>query len=95
MNEDRLAEQIGRAQRASELLNDGLLAEAIKGIQGEVMQRMLATNDDAELRRGRDLVNVLDVVQARISSWVANGKLSRQELDDLVSGTRRKQFGIV
>ena len=30
MNEDRLAEQIGRAQRASELLNDGLLAEAIK-----------------------------------------------------------------
>ena len=56
---------------------------------------MLATNDDAELRRGRDLVNVLDLVQARISSWVANGKLSRQELDDLVSGVRRKQFGIV
>ena len=48
MNEDRLAEQIGRAQRASELLNDGLLAEAIKGIQGEVLARMLATNDDAE-----------------------------------------------
>ena len=55
MNEDRLAEQIGRAQRASELLNDGPLLGPSRPSQSPI-ERWEFSNDPNE--RERDLVQL-------------------------------------
>jgi hypothetical protein len=95
MNEDRLAEQIGKAQRASALLNDEAFTGAIDGIKAQLIERWQIAKDANERERIWLTVNLVEQVKQALVTTIANGSLSRRELEDLASGRTRKHFGVV
>ena len=96
MNEDRLAEQIGKAQRASALLNDEAFTGRHRRHQGATHR---ALGNSPKIRTSVSASGSPSIWSSRSSrhcvTTVANGSLSRRELEDLASGRTRKHFGVV
>jgi hypothetical protein len=95
MNEDKLAQAIGKAQRAKELLENELLIETIEGLKAEFAELVFTTSDTLERERTCYARRAFDLVTARLANHVTNGNVARREMDDIVSGKKRQQFGIV
>jgi hypothetical protein len=95
MNEDKLAQAIGRSQRAKELLENELLIETIEGLKAEFAELIFTTSDTLERERTVYARRAFDLLTSRLASHVANGNLARREMDDIVTGKKRQQFGIV
>jgi hypothetical protein len=95
MNEDRLAEQIGQAQRASALLNDEAFIKAVAAVHQDLMDRWELSKDPAERERIWVSVDLLKKITIALHATVSGGTVARGNLDDIVSGRTRKQFGIV
>ena len=95
MQEDRLAEAISKAQQASELLNSEAFKQKVEKIKTEMIDLAFATNDVAERQRCVDLFRAIDRIEEELKADLRNGNQARRDLEDITSGRKRQQFGIV
>jgi hypothetical protein len=93
--DDRLAEALGRAQRAQELLDNELLTETLTAIKRDFERIVFSTNDSQECDYARYGWRAVDLVRRRLERDVENAAVARRKLEDKNSGLERKQFGIV
>jgi hypothetical protein len=97
-NELKLGEAAAKAQRAQDLLDNELLAEAFEGLEDSYATAWRATTiDDVSGREKLFLAtNIVGKVRDHLTSIVTNGKLAQAELKELAqTAERRKRFGIV
>lgn len=97
MSDDRLRDDISRAQWASDLLQNDLLKEAFQTLQDDYMKLWKHTKpSDTE---GRETIfkawHVVGKVQEHLNRVLENGKLAKRELDDLIAAEERKRFRIL
>lgn len=93
--EDKLAELIGKANRASGLLNEEAFTEAIASVTRNLMERWEHSQDPNERERIWMSVDNLNKICAVLKTAVVNGTKARREIDDIVSGKKRQHFGVV
>ena len=87
-----------RAAQAQRLLDDKMLVEAFKGLEGAYSAAWRATTiDDVSGREKLFLaINVVGKVRDHLTAIVNNGKLAQAELKELAQlAERKKRFGIV
>lgn len=80
---------------ASELLKNETLKAAFARVEQQLMDRWRIAKEVNDRERVWLAIHLLDLLRQDLINTVNNGSMSRRELDDLVSGARRKQFGIV
>ena len=95
MHEDRIAEQMGKAQRASALLNDEAFTGAVAAVHKDLIERWEFSKDPNERERIWVSVDVLKKIIGALHATVDSGRVSRDRLDDIQSGRVHKHFGIV
>jgi hypothetical protein len=83
---DKLAAAIERGGRARALLDDELLRDAFKTLEDDYTAawKTWPAADTAGRERLWQAVNVLGKVRDHLTRIVADGKLARRELNDLV-----------
>lgn len=88
------AEKLARASRAQSLIDDELLKEAFKQLEADYITGWKATNArDTEGREKLFLaVQVVGKVRDHLSRVLADGKLTKREIDDLAA--RKKLLGL-
>jgi hypothetical protein len=97
-DELKLGEAAVKAQRAQELLDNELLAEAFKGLEDSYTAAWRATTIDNVSGREKLFlaINIVGKVRDHLTGIVANGSLAQAELKELAqTAERRKRFGIV
>lgn len=97
-DEGQLAVATERAQRAQQLLDNELLAEAFKTLEDSYASAWRSTAlDDAQGREKLFLaINLVGKVRDHLNAAVANGRLAQAELAEIArTAERRRRFGIL
>lgn len=95
-DELKLREDVSRALRAKQLIEDELLNEAFAGLEAAYIDKWRSTGamDDKAREKLFIAVNVLGKVREHLVSIVANGRLAEAELKRLTDDERKRKFGI-
>ncbi len=97
-DEFALSRATAKAAQAQQLLDNELLTDAFKGLEGAYTAAWRATTiDDVSGREKLFLaINVVGKVRDHLTAIVSNGKLAAKELKDLAdTAERKRRFGIV
>jgi len=98
VDESELEQAVAKAARAEALLDNDMLTEVFDTLEKSYIAAWRATTvDDAAGREKLFLaINIVGKVRDHLASVVANGKLARAELKELMeTAERRKRFGII
>jgi len=98
IDEDELSRAAAKGNRARNLLDNDLLAEAFKGLEDSYTAAWRATTiDDVSAREKLFLaINIVGKVRDHLTSVVNNGKLAAAELKALAeTAERKKRFGVI
>lgn len=90
MSDDKLRDDIYRAQNARDLLENELLKEAFQTLQDDYLRVWQHTKSaEAEARETIFKAwHVVGKVQEHLNRVLENGKLAQKELDDLIQKKR-------
>jgi hypothetical protein len=95
-DEFKLLKDTERAQKAQQLLDNEILADAFKTLKAAYLEQLMATNVmQTDVREKCYLaMRVVDVVEAHLKTIISNGKLAQSDLKHLAeTAERRKKFG--
>ena len=98
VDESALERAVAKAVRAEALLDNDMLADVFDTLEKSYIAAWRATTiDDAAGREKLFLaINIVGKVRDHLASVVANGKLARAELKELMeTAERRRRFGII
>lgn len=89
-------QEIDKAQRASELLNDNAaFNEALAVVRQGIIDDWKACKDPQARERCWLELQIVDNIKKAILAAVTHGKYARRDLDDVASGRASKQYGRV
>lgn len=91
---DKTELAISRGARAEALLSNDIFADAVGGLQSQLMERWKIATDKDERERIWHCVNLTEQIKQAIVTVANNGKLAKRELEQLTTG-RTKRFGVV
>jgi hypothetical protein len=97
-DESKLEQDVTKARRAQELLENELLSAAFTGLEDSYIAAWRATGiEDVGGREKLFLaINIVGKVRDHLTAIVTSGKLAQAELKELAQlAERRKRFGIV
>jgi hypothetical protein len=97
-DESKLEQDVTKARRAQELLENELLSAAFTGLEDSYIAAWRATGiEDVGGREKLFLaINIVGKVRDHLTAIVTGGKLAQAELKELTQlAERRKRFGIV
>jgi hypothetical protein len=97
-DESKLEQDVAKARRAQELLENELLSAAFTGLEDSYIAAWRATGiEDVGGREKLFLaINIVGKVRDHLTAIVTGGKLAQAELKELAQlAERRKRFGIV
>jgi hypothetical protein len=97
-DESKLEQDVTKARRAQELLENELLSAAFTGLEDSYIAAWRATGiEDVGGREKLFLaINIVGKVRDHLTAIVTGGKLAQAELKELAQlAERRKRFGIV
>jgi hypothetical protein len=83
-------EQIERARRARELMNDPLLTEVLEEVRQEFIQQSLDGENVATREAARSTVIGLAAIAAKFDEIVGDGEHARSVAGTMDKGTRRR-----
>lgn len=88
MDEAKLGEQMARASRAAQLINDEIFAEAIDGLRAQLMARWLISPDCDERERIWMSVHLVEQIRQALVTMISNGNLAQRQLEELIAMPR-------
>ncbi len=98
MSDDKLHNEITRANRAKELLNDELLVNAFKTLEDAYISMWRSTSpDQGDAREKLYLaINVIGKFRDHLTAIISNGTIATAELNKLIEeAERKKRFRII
>lgn len=91
MTDDKLRENINKADQAARLLRDEAFTNAVEAVRQELVNLWMKCPASDQREKIWQSVNLLEKVVSAIASTHANGAVDRAELQKLIAEDERKK----